>query len=329
VIDTSHDRDWGPSPDELLKIARASGCVVELSRTLGDGTIAHEVKCPSHQAKVKLLASLAEYDSKHPELIRLAEKLSALGDGEPWKIAQIVHAFVRDGVKHLPEPREKFQPTMRTLALGIGDCDDTARAVMALLRASGIKAGMLTLGDPPTHVAAGVQLGGAWHWLDASLAALPGEHPLAAAKRLGLKVRPDLAQLGAPGDDDNETPINIPNAITLTGFALGVAWARGGPDWMGLVSIALDDLDGYAARKLNQQSEFGSLLDWTTDQLLTPLVWDRMKLPWRFYPPLAVAQIAARQMGIGPVLPIAGSIRAGLMLADMGRRYFTRKKGRR
>ncbi len=322
MIDTSTDRDWGPDPNTLAVIARRCGCVVQLSQTLHDGSMAYELRCPSHEAKVRLLAALADYDSKHPEIIRLAEKLAASADGQPWQIAQTIHAFVRDGVRHLPEPREKFQPTGRTLALGIGDCDDTSRAVMALLKAAGLRGGLLTLGKPPRHVSAAVQLGGGWRWLDASLAARAGEHPLAAAKRLGLKVRQDLSQLGQANGKDSS--VNVPNLITVAGFSLGVAWAAGGPDWMGLASVALDDVDGWVARQYDQATDFGSLLDWATDQILTPLVWNRMDLPWGIYPPIAVAQIAARYHGIKPT-GLVPSVRGALMLADIGRRYAKRK----
>jgi hypothetical protein len=311
-----------------LRIARHSGCVIEIGEQLHDGTRSYEVKCPSHAAKVQLLANLAEYDSRDPEIVRLSEKIASVGNGEPEKIAALVHAFVRDGVAHLPEPREKFQPTGRTLALGIGDCDDTARAVYALAKGAGLRPALLTLGDPPRHVAAGIQLGGVWRWADASLPARFGEHPIAAAKRLGLKVREDL-QMGQAGKDNGSPGFNLPNLITIAGFSLGVAWSQGGPDWMGLASIAADDIDGYVARKTGTATEFGGLLDWATDQVLTPLVWGRMELPWKYYPPVAVGQVAARQLGIKPVLPVAGSLRAGLMLADMGRRWWKRRKQRR
>ena len=323
MIDTSTDRDWGPDPNTLAVIARRCGCVVQLGRTLHDGSMAYELQCPSHEAKVRLLAALADYDSKHPEIMRLAEKLAASANGEPWAVAQTIHAFVRDGVRHTPEPREKFQPTGRTLALGIGDCDDTARAVMALLKAAGLRGGLLTLGKPPRHVSAAVQLGGGWRWLDASLAARAGEHPLAAAKRLGLKVRQDLTQLGAP--EGEEQAFNVPNLITLTGFSLGVAWATGGADWMGLASVALDDVDGYVARTWGQATKFGSLLDWASDQMLTPLVWQRAGLPWILYPPVALAQIAARYHGIKPT-GLVPSVRGAITVADIAWRY-AKKQG--
>jgi hypothetical protein len=328
VIDTSNDRDWGPDPNTLAQIARRCGCVVQLGQTLHDGSRSWELSCPTHAAKVRLLASLAEYDSKDPELIRLAEKLASLGNGEPWKIAQVIHAFVRDGVAHLPEPREKFQPAMRTLALGIGDCDDTSRAVLALLRAAGLRGGLLTLGNPPRHVAAAVKMPNGFQWLDASLPARAGEHPIAAARRLGIKVRPDLEQLGSPSSDGGDGALNIPNILTVTGFSLGVAWAAGGPDWMGLASIVLDELDGYAAEKLEQRTEFGSVLDWASDYALTPMVWQRMGLPWKFYPPVAIGQVSARVAGVKPDRFVP-SVRAGLMLWDMGRRWIKRSKSKR
>lgn len=323
MIDTRHDRDWGPSPAELLTIARRSGCVVELGRTLHDGTQAYEISCSSHAAKVKLLAALAEYDSRHPEVIRLAEKLAATVDGDPWPAAQVIHAFVRDGVRFLPEPREKFQPTGRTLALGIGDCDDTARAVMALLRAAGLRGGLLTLGDPPRHVSAAVQLGGSWRWLDASIAAMPGEHPVAAAQRLGLRVRPELGELGQARVDEEKADPTVANMVTIAGFGMGVAWAVGGHDAWGVASIIADEVDGWVARELGEQSEFGGLLDWGTDLALTPLVWGRVGLPWRFLPLVTAAQIGARHYGYRPRF---GSIRAALMGFKIAKDYLARRK---
>lgn len=323
MIDTRSDRDWGPDPTTLTQIARRSGCVVELAQTLHDGTRAYELSCPSHAAKVQLLANLAEYDSKDPEIIRLSEKLAALGNGDQERIAAIVHAFVRDGVAHTLEPREKFQPTGRTLALGIADCDDSARAIYALAKGAGLRPGLLTLGDPPRHVAAAVQLGGVWRWMDASLAANFGEHPIAAAKRLGIKVRQDLTQLGQASD--TPATVNIPNLITFAGFSLGVGWATGGPDWMALASVVADELDGYSAGALDQKTEFGANMDWATDFALLPMVWQRLDLPFRYYPAVAMGQMAARHMGIKPGRFVP-SIRSALMLFDVGRRALKKRK---
>jgi transglutaminase-like putative cysteine protease len=318
-------KDWGPDPGTLAQIARRSGCVVELAHELHDGTRAYELKCPSHAAKVQLLANLADFDAKDPDIMRLAERLASIADGDPERTAAIVHAFVRDGVRFVSEPREKFQPTGRTLSLGIADCDDSARAVYALAKGAGLRPSLMTLGDPPRHVSAAIQLGGNWRWADASLAAYLGEHPIAAAKRLGLKVRGELADLGQV--DGDAPTLNIPNMITAAGFSLGVAWSQGGPDWTALVSVAADELDGYMAGLLDQRTEFGADLDWATDFALTPLVWKRLDLPFRYYPALALGQLAARRYGLKPGRFVP-SIRSALMLFDIGRRALKRRRRR-
>ena len=205
MIQLDPSKDWGPPLHELTRICNAVGCKVVLSHELHDGTRAYEIECPGHQAKVNLLATLAEYDARDPDIILIGEKIASAAGGEPEDIAALVQKFVQANVRFLPEPRGKFQPTGRTLALGVGDCDCSARATMALLRAAGLRAGLQTLGTPPRHVAAAVQLGGSWRWLDTSIAALPGEHPVAAAKRLGLTVRSDITgegQLGQQGDKE-------------------------------------------------------------------------------------------------------------------------------
>ena len=324
MINPRQDADWGPNPTELLQIARKSGCVVELEHGLSDGTKAYELKCPSHQAKVRLLANLAEYDSKHPEIMRLGERLAELGGGDPAKVAAVIHAFVRDGVKHTLEPREKFQPTGRTLSMGIADCDDSARAVLALLRAAGLRGGLLTLGDPPRHVAAAVKLADGFHWLDASIAANPGEHPIKAAQRLGIKVRPDLT--GELGQQNGAQDATLPNMISLASFGMGVAWALGKSDGWGIASIVTDELDTWVADQTGGGGPFADLFDWATDLALTPMVWRRVGLPMRFLPVVTATQIGLRHYGWKPP---AGSLRSALMAFQIARNAIRKRKGKR
>ena len=152
--------------------------------------------CKSHAAKVKFLVNLAEYDASTPDVRRAAERIVAGAKTSAEQVARLLARVQR--VTFTKEKEETFSPTMWTLDVGVGDCDDTARALIALLRSLGFEAGAETLplsstGKPPIHVAAVVKLGGRWQWLEATIAARVGESPTAAARRLGIKTRPDLA----------------------------------------------------------------------------------------------------------------------------------------
>jgi transglutaminase-like putative cysteine protease len=209
---------WPPEVIEAL--ARKVGARVVRTHPLHDGELAYEVCCPSHAAKVSLLRELAELDSRDPDVRRVAERVVA---GERDQLGQIaaLHAFVRDGVLFTKERRETFSPALLTLEHGLGDCDDTALVLCALLLSLGFEAGMLTLGAPPRHVACGVRYGGKLYWLETTLAAEPGEHPLEAAERLGVKVRPDLAGAARIPEPPASTVFAV-GAIMI--FALVVTW---------------------------------------------------------------------------------------------------------
>ncbi len=185
-------RHYGPSAAELGRICAATGCELRGVEQVFDGTPAYNIECHTVENKVRLLATLAEYDARTADVRRLAERVAQLTKGEPWPTICALHAAVRDSVRHIGEVRETFSPTMRTLELGIGDCDDSARALMALLRALGFKAGLRTLGTPPKHVACVVWHDGAWRWLETTIQAYPGEHPIAARDRLKPRGRSDL-----------------------------------------------------------------------------------------------------------------------------------------
>lgn len=187
---------YGPTPEEAAKIARACGCRITRVHELPDGELAYRVDARKHRNKVLLLAELAAYDSRTPEVRRAAE-LAAAGARNASEQIEALHAYVRDRVTFTKEPIETFSPTMHVLDVGMGDCDDSARALMALGGALGHRMGCATLPPAssrklPLHVAAIVRRPEGWRWLETSIAALPYEHPMAAAQRLGIKTRPDI-----------------------------------------------------------------------------------------------------------------------------------------
>jgi len=176
---------------DIRQIAARCGCeAVELGE-LHDGAWFARVVCPTHGSRVQLLANLAEHDaSTDPRVRRLAEEIVATcGAVEVHEMAAALLAYVQRRVRHTAELVETFSPTWRTLEIGIGDCDDSARALVALAMSLGLPVAMQTLperqtGRDPYHVSAVFFLDGSWRWADASLAAQLGEHPMDAAKRL-------------------------------------------------------------------------------------------------------------------------------------------------
>jgi phosphatidylglycerophosphate synthase len=121
------------------------------------------------------------------------------------------------------------------------------------------------------------------------------------------------AQLAAPAAP---SPLNVANAITVAGFAAGVAWWAGAGAGFGVLSIVADELDGRIARATNTTTELGSLLDWSSDVVLTTLALERLDAPTWTIPAATVGQTYLRSRNIRP--PI-GSLRALLMLVAMAR----------
>jgi hypothetical protein len=99
---------------------------------------------------------------------------------------------------------------------------------------------------------------------------------------------------------------NLPNAITLAGYAASVGWLAGGPPWLAILGMVADEVDGRVARATGTASEFGSLLDWGVDLTLTGLAADRAGMLW-LLPFVTPIQVQMRNEGSRP--PI-GSARA-------------------
>ena len=183
----------GPDAPTIRRMVRARGGVVARVEALPDGEVAYHVELPSHRAKVELLGDLATWDARLPAVRRLAELASA-GARTPAEAAAAMQRYVQDRVRFAGEIGEVFSPALHTLAIGAGDCDDSARVLAAMMRSMGLRARLQTLPEDgaPLHVAAQALVGGRWTWYETTLRARPGEHPVDAARRLGVRVRPDL-----------------------------------------------------------------------------------------------------------------------------------------
>ncbi len=160
--------------------------------------IAYRFTVPNRRAKLRLLDALAWVDAKRdPRINELAMLIARRTDGTARGIARAIHRVVRDSVRFTREGPERFVDTYRTLLVtGVGDCDDTARAVVALARSVGLKAALVTVGRLPEggHVVASIWDGKAWRYAETTLpGARFGEHPYAAKKRTKATNRADIA----------------------------------------------------------------------------------------------------------------------------------------
>lgn len=183
---------------EALRRACASeGCTIGAARlgsVHGAPRAIGEVECAHGWSAARLLVRLAAEDAQHKYVRELAAPLAAL---HPSARAAALHAWVRARVRFAPEQGEVFVSPAALLRAGVGDCDDHARTVIALAIAAGIPARLALLsrdGRTPSHAVAQLHDGAAWRWAETTVAANFGEHPIAAARRLGVASRrADLA----------------------------------------------------------------------------------------------------------------------------------------
>lgn len=185
------------------------GCSLVDSTRDASGRIVATWECPdaadgpSHgMTTARFLEALSANDDRAgelpPELVAETHRR-----GPAW-----LHALVKKRVRFVPEKGEVFQSPATTLALGYGDCDDSARLLVAVARAAGFPARLVYFLDrgQPAHVAAAISAGslpwgagstlssaarGGLRWAEATIDARFGEDPFAACRRLGIR-RPDL-----------------------------------------------------------------------------------------------------------------------------------------
>ena len=157
--------------------------------------------CPDGWAAARMLVAQAAEYSTTPGARDLALSLRS-GAIDDEAFARAVHAFVKANVAFVREAGEVFQGPAYTLARGAGDCDDQALLMLTIAMAGGLpalaaflhNAGKPAATNGPTHAAVLLCPHGECQWAETTVDAHFGEHPLAAAQRVGvLKTRGDLS----------------------------------------------------------------------------------------------------------------------------------------
>ena len=205
----------------IAKLEASSGCTIERDSAGGF----HGAHCPTFASRVQLLDDLAWHDARFDGAVRRAalEIVGPLRTREPEEVAPAIHAYVRDRVPYLGEATETFQASADTLKYG-GDCDDSARVILALARSIALPARLNarqgTDGNQG-HAFAELWDGSSFQAAEASIPARFGEQPLDALHRLrraGLvraRARTDLQSMGGVelGDLGQQPPSVSPDRV--------------------------------------------------------------------------------------------------------------------
>lgn len=150
--------------------------------------LVHLAQADERELSVRLMAQAFANGSRKTQLAAIQcwtqQNVTYKRDSPPAKLAK----WLRKMGAALPgQPFEVFDRPSDVLARGWGDCDDSARLVRALGRALGHPVRLIFMGRPgePEHVVAALTEPGRppW-WLEATIPAYPGEHPVAARRRL-------------------------------------------------------------------------------------------------------------------------------------------------
>lgn len=154
------------------------------------------IACRDGWQAARLVMALAAEDAKTEGAKALARELRA-GVDDDRAYAELVQEFVKSHVRFTRDVGEVFNGPDYLLDVGEGDCEDEARLCYALEVAGGLSArlGFLHRGGPPTHAVSQVLVDGRPWWVETTVDAHFGEHPNAAALRLGLaSERSDLSE---------------------------------------------------------------------------------------------------------------------------------------
>lgn len=190
-----------PSPVEeagaLRRAALRAGCRVRDERTV-DGRSRGVVDCADGWGAARLLVALASEDAGTEWAKELAAEVKRGARNEAEHAGAILD-YVKRHLRFVREApgAELFQSGPYSLFVGEGDCEDHARLAYALAVAGGLRARLAFLhkGSGPTHAVAQVFVEGEPQWLETTIDARLGEHPIEAGRRLGiLHSRGDITE---------------------------------------------------------------------------------------------------------------------------------------
>ena len=287
------------TPADLERAAAAAGAVL-LSHELvqrkdGSWTLCGRFGFEDPWAAARLLSILAEEDADDPAVQAwgrsiLEETAAAYGTtpDDPTIVdafAAAVHANVKRWIRFAPEEGERFQSADTTMIEGVGDCDCQARLAHALVRSQGGASEIryFDAGGEPVHACCAFATSYGPAWAETTIAALFGEHPQDAYRRLGLdqqSARPDIGFLGiefvTPGNvtarkaELNQaviaTDADVRRCTTLDP-ATGAAWTTFVVGWRAF----MDDTPGWwdAGAQGRQAAEYADRITEWQNKLAT------------------------------------------------------------
>lgn len=145
---------------------------------------------------LKVMRQFARDAVRDPEQ-RIRDKARELLSGIPprqW-MAEIksMHAYVRDSIRYMRDPvdLELVQTPEKTIELGVGDCDDKATLLAALLTASGHPSQFVAIGfgtNGFSHVLVETQVGTRWMPLETIIPVEAGWFPDDVTRAYRMKV---------------------------------------------------------------------------------------------------------------------------------------------
>lgn len=137
--------------------------------------------------KAAWLDAAARLDARLPVTREIARRIVRPFGPAATARTYAIHRYVRDAIRYVSDPGcEEFSDSDLVLRRGFGDCDDKARAFVALCTSVGLAARIVPVHRGPAfvHVAAEVKLHGAWVYAEliikgAELGDRPAGGPLA------------------------------------------------------------------------------------------------------------------------------------------------------
>lgn len=147
-------------------------------------------------ATLKVMRDFARSSIRNPDQIIRAKARDLIGDIPPrqyMKEIRALHSFVRDQIRYTKDPvgLELVQTPEKTLEFGMGDCDDKATLLAALLMATGHPAQFVAVGfgnSGFSHVLVETQVGRGWMPLETIIPVDAGWFPDDVTRAYRLKV---------------------------------------------------------------------------------------------------------------------------------------------